>query len=106
MSRAVRVISKLAAMPLVWGVVLYQWTLSPLLSGQCRYTPTCSWYARQALLRYGFVRGGWLAVRRLAQCHPLARGGYDPVPVDDLRTAPTSGARTADCLCAHKRDAT
>ena len=85
-------------MPLWCGVVLYQWTLSPLLGGQCRYHPTCSWYAREALRRHGVVRGGWLAARRLVRCHPFVRGGYDPVPV----AFSTTGARTDHCLCAHK----
>lgn len=57
----------------------YQRHLSPLLPPACRYTPTCSEYAIEAVERYGALRGGLLAARRLVSCHPFARGGYDPV---------------------------
>lgn len=58
----------------------YQWALSPLLPPSCRFEPSCSRYAYQAIDRFGFVRGGWLAGKRLARCHPFHPGGYDPVP--------------------------
>ena len=57
----------------------YQRHVSPLLPPACRYTPTCSEYAIEAVERYGAFRGGLLAARRLVSCHPFARGGYDPV---------------------------
>lgn len=59
---------------------LYQRRISPLLGPRCIYVPTCSEYARQAIEKYGFARGGCLAIRRILRCHPLHAGGYDPVP--------------------------
>jgi putative membrane protein insertion efficiency factor len=58
----------------------YKIVLSPLFRGSCRFLPSCADYATEAVTRYGVVRGGWLAVRRLARCHPLCSAGYDPVP--------------------------
>ena len=59
---------------------LYQLTLSPWLGARCRYQPTCSNYAAEALTRHGVRRGVWLAAKRLGRCHPWGRSGYDPVP--------------------------
>jgi uncharacterized protein len=69
---------------LAWvGIALvrvYQLFLSPLLPAACRYTPTCSAYAVEALQKHGALRGGWLAIRRIGRCHPFRPGGFDPVP--------------------------
>lgn len=61
-------------------VRLYQIAFSPILGGHCRFSPSCSEYAVEALRIHGFARGWRLAVWRLLRCHPFARGGYDPVP--------------------------
>ena len=58
----------------------YQVSLSPLLPAACRYYPSCSAYAIQALERHGAIRGSWLAMRRIARCNPFRPGGFDPVP--------------------------
>jgi len=61
----------------------YQYLISPVLPGTCRYQPTCSGYALEAIARYGALKGGWLAVRRISRCHPWGGWGYDPVPAHD-----------------------
>jgi len=58
---------------------LYKWALSPLLPSACRYYPTCSDYMRQAVEKYGVVRGVWMGIKRVARCHPFHQGGLDPV---------------------------
>ena len=58
----------------------YQVLLSPFLGQHCRFTPTCSQYASEAIARHGALRGGWLAMKRIGRCHPFCDGGYDPVP--------------------------
>lgn len=61
-------------------IVLYRVVISPLLGPRCRFAPTCSEYALQALARHGPIRGSWLTIRRVTRCHPLNPGGFDPVP--------------------------
>lgn len=67
-------------------ILLYKKTLSPAIGQNCSYTPTCSMYTYDAVDRYGAVRGVAMGIRRIARCHPFARGGYDPVK-ENLRGA-------------------
>ncbi|MCH2140653.1 MAG: membrane protein insertion efficiency factor YidD [Phycisphaerales bacterium] len=70
----------LASQFLILLVRIYQVTLSPFMGGHCRYQPTCSKYAIEALRDHGAFRGGWLAFKRVARCHPWGGSGWDPVP--------------------------
>jgi len=63
---------------LIQFVLLYRATLGSFLGGQCRFTPTCSQYALDALNKYGAAKGGWKTVKRICRCHPLGGKGYDP----------------------------
>lgn len=73
--------SRISRRALVGAISLYQKLVSPVLGPNCRYRPTCSAYAVEAVERFGVVRGGWLSLRRLFRCHPFRAGGYDPVPL-------------------------
>jgi putative membrane protein insertion efficiency factor len=78
--------------PVKYGLIgllkAYRLFISPLYGQVCRYHPSCSAYALEAVTVHGSIRGGWLAVRRLARCHPWAAGGYDPVPGTTERPRP------------------
>ena len=65
---------------LLTGIRGYQYLFRPLLGSHCRFAPSCSDYAREALEKHGALAGSWLAVKRVARCHPYHPGGYDPVP--------------------------
>jgi uncharacterized protein len=77
-----------AARGVIFVIQLYRHTISPLRLPTCRFTPTCSQYAVEALSEYGLFRGGWLAVARLLKCGPWHRGGWDPIP--ERRVDPTA----------------
>ncbi|MBN1810757.1 MAG: membrane protein insertion efficiency factor YidD [Anaerolineae bacterium] len=63
------------------GIIrLYQMTLSRAFPPTCRFTPSCSQYSFEAIERYGALKGGWMAIKRVSRCHPFNPGGYDPVP--------------------------
>ena len=62
------------------SIRLYQRIISPALAPSCRFVPSCSKYAHEAIEKYGVIKGGWLAIKRIGRCHPLHPGGYDPVP--------------------------
>ena len=72
---------------LACAIKAYRFCVSPILAPSCRFLPTCSDYALEALERHGAVRGSWLALRRISRCHPLGGSGFDPVPVGGLRHA-------------------
>lgn len=71
-------------LPIKWGLLLiiwvYQHCISPLTPNCCRFIPTCSTYAKQAIQKYGPIKGGWLAIKRILRCNPWGGSGYDPLP--------------------------
>jgi uncharacterized protein len=71
---------RILSLPLIVLIKFYQWVISPLLGPKCRYTPTCSHYALEALKKYGLFKGGWLSIKRISRCHPWGGHGEDPVP--------------------------
>jgi uncharacterized protein len=64
---------------LIFLINIYQ-KISSLTPSVCRFTPTCSEYTKQAIVKYGIFKGGWLGIKRICRCHPFNKGGYDPVP--------------------------
>ena len=81
---------------LVWIVRGYQLAISPMLGQNCRFYPSCSHYAIEALQTHGAARGSWLAARRIGRCHPWNDGGHDPVPPPQHKKS-----STAACGCNH-----
>lgn len=80
LERRASLVTRASASVLLWAIAAYRRFVSPLKPPACRFHPTCSAYAEQAVRRYGPWRGGLMAVRRVARCHPWHPGGYDPVP--------------------------
>ena len=80
MNKLIRLVSRAMVWVLLIPIRFYQTVISPLTPPSCRFTPTCSEYARQALIKHGPVVGLYLAIKRLLRCHPWGGSGYDPVP--------------------------
>ncbi|HRP57452.1 membrane protein insertion efficiency factor YidD [Agriterribacter sp.] len=75
-----KTIRRILSLPFIALIRLYQIIISPILGPKCRFTPTCSQYALEAIKKYGIFKGTWLAAKRIARCHPWGGHGYDPVP--------------------------
>lgn len=94
-------LSRLLAQPFRLLVWLYRLVISPFLPAACRFYPSCSAYADEALAKHGLVRGGWLTARRLGRCHPFHPGGVDPVPPTRREAAARAAAEAAHDHAAH-----
>ncbi|WP_028081144.1 membrane protein insertion efficiency factor YidD [Solimonas soli] len=86
--------SRLVGAGLVGLIRVYQLLISPLLGPRCRFYPSCSHYAVEAVQRHGPLFGGWLAMLRIVRCHPLNAGGYDPVPLAVAASSPRCACRS------------
>lgn len=73
-------LKRIIQFPFILLIKIYQWVISPLTPSACRYTPTCSNYAIEAIKEWGIIKGGWLAIKRISSCHPWGGHGHDPVP--------------------------
>jgi putative membrane protein insertion efficiency factor len=73
-------VMRILGLPFILLIRIYQYGISPLIGPKCRFTPTCSHYAVDALKKHGLFKGGWLAMKRIGKCHPGGGSGYDPVP--------------------------
>lgn len=91
-ARVVRLLSAVVGGAMRGLIRVYQLTLSPLIGPVCRFEPSCSRYAAEAIARHGPLRGGWLAAHRLCRCHPWGGSGLDPVPPAPCAARPTRGA--------------
>jgi putative membrane protein insertion efficiency factor len=73
-------VKKILIYPFLFLIKVYQKIISPIFPSTCRYSPTCSHYAKEALETHGLFKGSWLAIKRIGSCHPWGGSGYDPVP--------------------------
>lgn len=73
-------LKKIIRFPFIFLIRFYQVVISPLTPATCRFEPTCSSYAYEAIVKHGVIKGTWLAVKRISKCHPWGKSGYDPVP--------------------------
>ena len=78
--KIIRIIDKIISLFLILSIKFYQKFLSPILGSNCRHTPTCSNYSIEAIKVYGFLKGSWMALKRITRCHQFGTYGYDPVP--------------------------
>lgn len=95
MTERAAILAKRAMVLLLRG---YKWALSPMFLPSCRYVPTCSEYAVEAVERYGVVKGSWMTLARLLRCHPFVKGGYDPVD----RTSRRHSVEKAEHVAGHR----
>ncbi|MFN3793576.1 MAG: membrane protein insertion efficiency factor YidD [Chitinophagaceae bacterium] len=75
-----QLLKKILSWPFLLLIRFYQYVISPMIGPKCRYTPTCSAYAYEAITKHGPLKGLWLAIKRISKCHPWGGHGYDPVP--------------------------
>lgn len=75
-----QLLKKILSWPFLLLIRFYQYVISPMIGPKCRYTPTCSMYAHEAITKHGPLKGLWLAIKRISKCHPWGGHGYDPVP--------------------------
>ncbi|MBL7707485.1 MAG: membrane protein insertion efficiency factor YidD [Chitinophagaceae bacterium] len=75
-----KLLLQILSLPFIALIKIYQLIISPWLGPKCRYTPTCSHYATEALKKHGVFKGLWLTIKRISRCHPWGGSGYDPVP--------------------------
>ncbi len=75
-----QLLKKILSWPFLLLIRFYQYVISPVIGPKCRYTPTCSAYAHEAITKHGPLKGLWLAIKRISKCHPWGGHGYDPVP--------------------------
>ena len=76
----IKTLQLIISFPFILLIKFYQYVISPAIGPKCRYTPTCSQYALEAIKKYGLFKGGWMALKRISSCHPWGGHGHDPVP--------------------------